>query len=312
MPNDAVLENPTPPTLGDVLSRKELQTLRALSDARAAATFGFNWALIVAAFAMTIAMPNPFTILLAVLLLGGRQLGLAILMHDCSHRAFFRTRRLNDFVGHWLCAVPVKARLDDYRAVHLRHHRHAGTSADPDLVFVEKYPVPADSLRRKLIRDVTGQTGLRDLLAYLRRFRWSRDYGAVLFHLTMLFILTGFGAPWTYLLWWAADLFVFPVIVRIRQIGEHGVAMTRVDRGNRGDRDPRKNTSTTLPAWWERLLIAPNNVHYHLEHHLFATVPPYRLTRLHRLLKTRGFYDGYDCISKGYADVLRRAVQPVR
>jgi len=160
--SEAIVETTAPPALGDVLSRAEWQSLRAPSDARAAATFGFNWALIIAAFAMAIALPNPVTIPLAVLLLGGRQLGLAILMHDCAHRAFFRTRWLNDFVGHWLCAVPVKARLYDYRAVHLRHHRHAGTPADPDLVFVDKYPVPADSLRRKLIRDVTGQTGMRD------------------------------------------------------------------------------------------------------------------------------------------------------
>ena len=37
--------------------------------------------------------PNPFTFVVAVMVIGSRQLGLAILMHDAAHRALFA----NDF-----------------------------------------------------------------------------------------------------------------------------------------------------------------------------------------------------------------------
>ena len=46
--------------------------------------------------------------------------------------------------------------------------------------------------------------------------------------------------------------------------------------------DDLRNTRTTLARWWERLLIAPNRVNYHLEHHLLMTVPHYNLPRMHR------------------------------
>jgi fatty acid desaturase len=70
--------------------------------------------------------------------------------------------------------------------------------------------------------------------------------------------------------------------------------------------DPLRNTRTTLATWWERLLLAPNRVNYHLEHHLLMTVPHYKLPRLHRLLDERGLLDGA-LVTRGYRAVLARA-----
>ena len=73
------------------------------------------------------------------------------------------------------------------------------------------------------------------------------------------------------------------------------------------DADPRNNTRTTIPRWWERLVFAPNYVNYHLEHHFMASVPCYRLKEMHALLKRRGFYDDTR-IFQGYGEVLRHAI----
>jgi fatty acid desaturase len=70
--------------------------------------------------------------------------------------------------------------------------------------------------------------------------------------------------------------------------------------------DELRNTRTTIARWWERLLIAPNYVNYHLEHHLVMTVPHYHLPRMHRLLHARGALDGA-CVVTGYPAVLRAA-----
>ncbi|MEO0689217.1 MAG: fatty acid desaturase family protein [Pseudomonadota bacterium] len=285
------------------VSAAEIRDLSEPSSLKAAWILSVNWAIIAGAFAIAILWPIPVTLLASVVVLGGRQLGLAILMHDCSHYAFFKTKRMNNLIGEWLCAVPTRASVYAYRDYHMKHHRHAGTPKDPDRVFVNRYPVEKASLRRKMLRDLTGRTGTRDLLMRLKRFDLSQDYRCVLFHIALFAILTLAGAPWAYALWWAADLFVLPLLTRIRQIGEHGVAR------NRDSIDPRENTSTTLTSWWERLLIAPNNVAYHLEHHQCAGVPSYNLPKLHKLLKSRGYHDGFDCISNGYFDVLERAVR---
>ncbi len=292
-----------PQRYSDVLSREELTELKRSSDAVGLCTLAVNWGLIAAAFALAILWPNPLTILAAVLIIAGRQLGLGIITHDCAHSALFRTRWLNEFAGHWLAAVPMNSSLPLYRDYHLKHHQHAGTPKDPDRGFVKDYPVSRESLRRKFGRDLTGRTGVRDLLMQLKRFDVAKQWPWLAFHFALLAGLSLAGAPWAYALWWVAQLFVYPAIVRLRQIGEHGTAK------NREDIDARLNTGTTIARWWERLLVAPNNVNWHLEHHLAASIPAHRLGEMHRLLKARGFYEGYDCISHGYADVIRRAVR---
>ena len=70
--------------------------------------------------------------------------------------------------------------------------------------------------------------------------------------------------------------------------------------------NPLQNTRTTLARWWERLILAPNRVNFHLEHHLYMTVPHYNLPRLHKLLKTRGVLDDA-CVEQGYFRLLSLA-----
>ena len=83
---------------------------------------------------------------------------------ETVYGAFFRTPKLNVFVGKWVSGAIAHVPLDLYRRYHLDHHKFAGTPDDPDKWMVKAYPVTRESLKRKLIRDVTGQTGFRDLL----------------------------------------------------------------------------------------------------------------------------------------------------
>src|ERR1700742_5102589 len=107
----------------DVFTPEEWAPLAARSSWRGLLHVVGAWALIVAAGAMFVVWPNPLTYVLAVMIIGARQLGLAILMHDAAHGALHSSQKINDWVGHWLCAVPVGAELASYRAYHLKHHR---------------------------------------------------------------------------------------------------------------------------------------------------------------------------------------------
>lgn len=289
--------------LTDYISRDELAALMRQSNLRAWWAVAVNWGLIAGAFAIVVVWPNPLTIFVAILIIAGRQLGLGILVHDCAHHSLFTNRRLNEVVGQWLAGTPINLSLPGYRSYHLAHHRHAGTANDPDLGFVASYPITQEALRRKFVRDLTGRTGWRDLVRSLSHFKMAEQWSFIAFHFTLFAVLALAGGWWAYGLWWVAQIFAYPVIARLRQIGEHGVVP---DRGNA---DPRMNTATTLVSWWERLLIAPNNVNYHVEHHVAAGVPSYRLGRMHRLLQSRGFYEGYNSVSRGYIDVVRRATR---
>ena len=290
--------------LSDVLSNDEITPFKVRSDIRAGWMVFVNFAIIAGAFALPIIWTNPITILASILLLGGRQLGLAVVYHDCSHSVFFRTRWLNDFMGHWVAGGLLNTSMYAYRSYHLKHHRFAGTPDDPDIPLASAYPTTKEGLKRKLMRDITGQTGIKTVLAQLKRVRPMRNMTFISSHIVLFTALWLSDAPWAYALWWVAHIFIYYPILRLRFISEHGVAIDRLDS------DARNNTSTTVLSWWERLFIGPNYVNLHLEHHLSAAVPCYRLAPLHKLLAKQGFFDGFDCLSYGYADVLRKAVKP--
>ncbi len=287
----------------EVLSREEIAAFNKKSDASGVWTVVFNWGLIAGLLATVAAWPNPLTVVVALAVLGGRQLGLAVLMHDCGHRALFRSSRLNLWVGRWLCAAPVFGELDSYFEKHQRHHIKAGSEEDPDLANYRDYAVTKASFRRKIIRDLTGQTGVRTLARAIRVGGMRYLYRPLVANGLLLGVLWLVGYPALYLLWIGAYLTTNMLVSRLRQAAEHAVVPDLFDP------DPRLHTRTTIAGWWERLVLAPNHVNFHLEHHLLPSVPPYRLSALHRTLEARGFYDRAD-IARGYREVVGRLTIP--
>ena len=123
---------PVPATADSVLWRRlltleERKALLAIDPWRSAWTVGVNWVLVFAAMALVRAGRIPLTIVVALFVIGARQLGMAVVMHEAAHRTLFKQRRLNDWVGNWLAAYPVWAEVGPYRDYHLMHHAHTGT-----------------------------------------------------------------------------------------------------------------------------------------------------------------------------------------
>jgi fatty acid desaturase len=253
--------------------------------------------LILAAGAMFVLWPNPLTFVLAVMLIGARQLGLAILMHDAAHGALHPNQRVNDFVGEWLCAAPVGGRLQSYRDYHLKHHKFTEQPEDPDLPLSAPFPITRASLWRKIVRDLTGQTFLKQRAAQL-----SRGGNAHFFitNAAMFSALALAGYWWAYPALWIVPMATWlPLVTRLRNIAEHACVTARAD-------DPFTHARTTLANPIERLLIAPFWVHFHAEHHAFMHVPCYRLERMHHMLMDKGYWSRMK-IADGYLSVLREA-----
>ena len=105
---------------------------------------------------------------------------------------------------------------------HLVHHQAMGTEDDPDLHNYVDYPIAQSRLHRKLKRDLTGQTGWRNLSAKLAALGKlsslnSEDRQALLrgvaWHAFMLAVFTLLGVPWLILLWLGAQIFTYPAII---------------------------------------------------------------------------------------------------
>jgi fatty acid desaturase len=295
----------------DALTRAEIQELLRPHDWRSWVSVGVDWGLVFAAMGLVAAWPHlptlPLAIVFALFVIGARQLGLAILMHEASHRSLFASRRVNDAVGSWLCSYPIWSDLHAYRPYHLQHHARTATADDPDLGLVLPFPITSASLLRKVWRDLSGQTGLKFARAAWARTGARARHDAAARRTLLGFLTTNaallgglalLGHAELYLLWTGAWLTTNTLVTRIRSIAEHALAPE--------PDDDLRNTRTVLARYWERLLIAPNRVNFHLEHHLLMTVPHYHLPRMHRLLRERGALEGA-CIERGYLTILRRA-----
>ena len=254
----------------------------------------------------------PVTLPLGVLVVGARQLGLFILMHDAAHGLLHPNRRVNDTVARWFCS----SSLTEYRPYHLQHHRYVQQAEDPDLPLSAPFPISRVSLRRKLLRDLSGQTFFKQRLGpLLDRARSGRAPGAPLGQQSQelvrgqrflignalgfaLFAVAGYG--WLWLVLWLLPMASWlPLISRVRNIAEHALV-------GQGQADPLRQARTTHAGWAARALLAPYWVNFHSEHHLFTQVPCWQLPRAHALLQRQGTTARME-IQPGYAAVLSLA-----
>jgi len=297
----------------DLLSDQELVEVRTRFTWKSLALIAHAWALILGSIAMVAAWPNPLTFILAVAVIGSRQLGLTILMHDGAHGCLANGERLNLMLSQWLCAYPVFAETVAYRRYHLQHHARTQQQDDPDLVLSAPFPITRPSYRRKFWRDISGQTGYAQRKAQFlsalgdkswplaRRLShfWAKLGPQCVVNAILWAGFAAAGVWWAYpLLWLLPMLTWMMVITRIRNIAEHAVVPD--------SDDPLRNTRTTRAGFFERLFIAPYYVNYHLEHHLLFYVPCYNLPRVHAIL-SRGAYADRMEVQPNYAAVLRLA-----
>src|SRR6202789_965238 len=297
----------------ETFTPQDMAAVRARSDVTGLLCVAHAWIVIAAAMILFALLPNPLTFIVAVVLIGTRQLGLAILMHDAAHGVLMRTKSWNDPVSQWLCAYPVFTDTIAYRHYHLVHHRSTQQPDDPDIGLSAPFPITRASFRRKMIRDFTGQTGFKQRRAQLRAAlgkpgepfavrlaTFRRKLGGPLLANAILFaILAAFGRWYFYPLFWLLPLLTWQqVITRVRNIAEHA--------GVPDDNEVSRNARPVYASWWERALFAPYWVNYHVDHHLLFYVPCYNLPRLHAMLLAKGYGPRME-IQPNYISIWKRA-----
>lgn len=302
----------------ELFSRDEIKELTTTSDLHGAWSVASTWAVIVMTFG-TLAYSWEYLPIwgkflmcaVALAILAGRQLAMAILMHDASHHSLFKTKWLNTHLTDWLCARPIWNEVSKYRPYHLKHHAKTSQPDDPDLGLVKNFPITQSSLFRKFFRDLNGQSGLKFLagrvLMDLELLEWSvsndpkpiprgdrskvdlaknllkNSSGMLLANATIFSVLWASGHPKLYLLWPLAYITPFPLFIRIRAMAEHA--------GLETSHSALSNTRTTRAGYLARAFVAPIHVNYHIEHHLMAAVPHQKLAKMHQMLRERQYVD---------------------
>jgi fatty acid desaturase len=245
-----------------------------------ASTIGIIW--------LAVWANNPAVWALAFLAMGPMICRFNILMHEAAHRLLFGDRRVNDFVGRWFLGYPVLSPIDLYRRGHMAHHREEFGPNEPDIPLYRGYPIPRDSMRRKLTRDAIGKTGWKLNKGLFRGLRTDnaavrKQARCILATQIVIFgLFTLAGHPWLYFfLWLLPDMTVWRVMNRLRAIAEHG--------GMKASPDRRETTHAVTQSWLARLTIVPYNTGWHLAHHVDAGIPFRKLPALHEELTRAGY-----------------------
>jgi len=249
---------------------------------------------------------TPWAVVPALIVIAGRQQACFVLAHDAAHYRLFRARWLNDLVGRML-AAPVGLSMRTYRVVHRLHHNHLYEAQDPDIPLVAGYPRGRKYLARKLLADLFGLNAWKtyayffgapainddaaasnrplddtapDLRRAARRDRWS----VVGFHVAAPIAAFAAGYLVEYLvLWLLPMLTIQQPLLRYRAIAEHG-AVTDFS-------SPLTAARTNFAPWWLHWWMFPHNVSYHVEHHLYPSIPFYNLPECHRELARHGLLE---------------------
>ena len=295
------------------LPRELVQELTRRSTWRATAAVASDFlVLALAIWAGLHYWPNPLVILLSVLVIGTRQHALFVIAHDAAHYLLYPNRRLNDAVGR-ACAMLQGLSMCTYRVIHRMHHNNLYGELDPDTALHGGYPRGRAYLIRKLLKDLSGLTAWKTYAYFLGgapalntatnvalrplddtsqklRDEARTDRNLVIaFHAILLVLFAWSGYLLQYLVLWVLPLVtVVQAILRLRAIAEHG-ATTDFS-------SPLTAARTNIAPAWLEWLIFPHQVNYHIEHHLYASVPHYNLPRLHRELRSRGILEGAEAI----------------
>lgn len=287
--------------------RPELrEQLRRIPNVHNALNVVALYAITIGIFVLTARLDNVFVWIAAFLVMGPIHARFAILMHESAHRLLFSNRRANDLIGKWLIAYPAFVPIDLYRRGHMAHHREEFGPNEPDIPLYRGYPIPRDSMVRKLRRDASGITGwkltkglFRGVVAEPVKIRHAAR-AILATQVVMLALFTIAGHPWMYfILWFLPHLTVWRVINRLRSIAEHG--------GMRQSSDRRETTHSVRQHLPARLTIVPYYTGWHLAHHVDSGIPMRNLPRLHAELIRSGYvqpeleYRSYPALWKALA-----------
>jgi fatty acid desaturase len=296
------------------LPKEIVQRLTRRSPSRATAAVLHDFAVLALAIAVGLYFwPNPIILFICVVIIGTRQHALFVIAHDAAHYLLYDNRLLNEIVGR-ASAMLQGLSMCTYRVIHRLHHNNLYGKLDPDTALHGGYPRGKWYLIRKLLKDLSGLTAwktyayflggapalntatnvalrpLDDTSAKLRNDALHDRNAVIAFHIMALILFTASGYLVQYLVLWILPLVtVVQAILRLRAIAEHG-ATTDFS-------SPLTAARTNLAPGWLEWLIFPHHVNYHIEHHLYASVPHYNLPALHQEMRKNGLLEGAEMIA---------------
>ena len=281
------------------------------------AAIAFEWIVITAIFAVCLTYREWWVWVIGAVLIGTRQHGLAVLAHDGAHHLVVRSHFWNDVLTNYLATYPLTFTVQGYRTTHLKHHWYLETPEDPSKVSVDRhpeewtFPMPVWNFVRMFLRDILllSQRAAISLMKYLWEIPGGRAPHVIriaIMHAIAIAIFAWTGNLLAYLLLWIVPLYTVTVACyRLRSVAEHSGIGPQSERYSRDVIDNLRTTRTTTGSGVSQYLLIPYNVSYHIEHHMFPSIPTFRLRDLHHKLRDNPVYAQNAHITRGHRELFR-------
>jgi fatty acid desaturase len=264
---------------------------------------------------------HPAVTLIAMFLIATRQQACFVIAHDAAHYRLFGNRTLNDIVGRVTGGI-VGISMPTYRVTHRLHHNHLYEKQDPDIPLNAGYPRGRTYLLTKLFKDLFGRTAyatyryffgapaindetgntsrpLNDTSPRLRSAARADRWWVLGFHVVMPLTAFAGGFLIEYLVLWVLPLLTFlQPVLRLRAICEHGAVSDFSS--------PLTAARTNTGPRWLMWLFFPHHVNFHIEHHMYPSIPFYNLPRAHREMLAHGVLEGAEV--RDIRETLKRVV----
>jgi fatty acid desaturase len=297
---------PDAPRIAGIRASAMLADLSARSTWRATATIAAEYALIALSVTIGQAFENIWAYLLIGIFVGTRQYALGECMaHEASHRNLSRTRWFNEALGIAVC-WPFFMTLAGYRRFHNRLHHRISLADDENSIYedYEDWGLPPEEVplsRRAaywhlVIKPLVGVIGVRHLIKTVEDFYWDGDLAENTMMFTMwaaIFAVAAFFGLFVdlFLYWIIPWLVVVPVLNYWSEVGDHYRVTGAETRSNLN--------------WLLNTLIA-HNIGYHALHHLYPSIPWFRLPRAYRVFRN----ELEEQVSDGYVATFRQIIAP--
>ena len=278
------------------LSPEQLNKLTKIDNRQS--TYSICQTLLILSMALLIGLFfwQPLVLVIVIVIIATQQHALIVLAHEATHYRLFEPRQLNEWIGR-TCGTMAGISMCTYRIIHRLHHNYLYQENDPDIPLHGGYPRGRIYLIKKLLRDLCGLTawktygyffgclsqngamGARNLrsqdtsFSLLTAARIDR-YIVAAAHLAGFFISIITGFVLEYLILWILPLAtVVPALLRLRALCEHG-AVNNLE-------SPVTAARTNISPKWFRFFLFPHHVNYHMEHHVYPSIPHYNLPACH-------------------------------
>lgn len=226
--------------------------------------------------------------------------GLFVIAHDCGHRAFAKSRLVNDIVGT-LCLLPLIYPFEAWRIQHNIHHQNTNL-LDIDNAwqpFQTSHWEQATSFQRLVFRIIKGPLWWFASVGHWLKYHFHMDYFkesqrkrvlfscalVIVFFLVMTTCLVrqtgwlGFVKYW--LVPWIFYHFWMSTFTMIHHTAPHIPFLTKEQWSN-----ARASLGLTVhcdyPFW---IVLLCHNINVHIPHHISTQIPMYNLWKAHNALK---------------------------